>query len=322
MWRGGLGILQVLSMITLRRPDLVHIKVASGGSFVRKLTVGAICRARRVPVLAHVHGGGFDHFLTRSPWWVGRLARWWFSGTAQVVTLSDRWAEKLKPIFPHATMEVLPNPIEVARFDDIAQARFAAPVAIVPPPPEAPRTALFLGDILKRKGVYDLVAAWADVVREFPGARLVIAGTGEREQLKAAAEAAGIAHAVDMPGWVEFEAKRDLLAAADLFVLPSYIEGVPISLLEAMASGLPSVVTPVGGVLDTVDDGCEVRIVPVGDRQALAHAIMQLFASPAYARQMGQAARRRVAEYDIDVYVDKLGAIYDRIIAKAASLST
>jgi glycosyltransferase involved in cell wall biosynthesis len=316
IWRGGVGVFQILSMITLRRPDMVHIKVASGGSFVRKLAVGAICRARGVPVLAHVHGGGFDHFLTHSPPLVARLARWWFGGTAQVLTLSDRWAEKLKPIFPNATIEVLPNPIEVKRFDDLAQARFNLPVPALPPPLDSARTAVFLGDLLPRKGVYDLVAAWAEVVREFPGARLVLAGTGERAELKTAVEAAGMSHAVHLPGWVDFDAKRKLLAEADLFVLPSYIEGVPISLLEAMAAGLPSVLTPVGGVLDTVDDGCEVLIVPVGDRAALARAIVHLLGSPEYARQMGESARRRVAQYDIEVYVDKLSGIYDRIIAQ------
>jgi glycosyltransferase involved in cell wall biosynthesis len=247
---------------------------------------------------------------------VARLARWWFTGTAEVLTLSERWAKRLQPIFPNAFIEVAANPIETARFDDLACARFALPVPDPPPPPDAPRVALFLGDLLPRKGVYDLVAAWVAVVAEFPGARLVLAGTGEKDGLLIAAAAAGVAHAIEFPGWVEPAAKRALLARADLLVLPSYIEGVPISLLEGMAAGLPSVVTPVGGVLDTVTDEREVLVVPAGDRTALARAIVRLFASPALARRMGEAARRKGAEYDIEVYVDHLDAIYERIIAQ------
>jgi glycosyltransferase involved in cell wall biosynthesis len=317
VWRGGLGILQVGSMILVRRPDLVHVKVASGGSFVRKLTVGAICRVRHVPVLAHVHGGGFDHFLTHSPGWVARVARWWFAGTAEVLTLSDRWTERLRPIFPNANIDVAANPIETARYDDIARARFARPLPDAPSPPAAPRTALFLGDLVRRKGVYDLLDAWVQVIAAFPGARLVLAGTGQAADITARATALGIAHAVELPGWVELEEKRRLLGEAEVFVLPSYIEGVPISLLEAMASGLPSIVTPVGGVLDTVTGGQEVLLVPTGEPAALARAVKLLFASPAEARRLGEAAHRRAAEFDIEVYVDRLAASYERIIAKS-----
>ncbi len=313
--RGALGILQVGTMILLRRPDLVHVKVASGGSFARKLTVGALCRARGVPVLAHVHGGGFDRFLATSPRWVSRLARWWFTGTAEVLTLSDRWAARLAPIFPNAHIDVAANPIETRLYEDLARARFADPVG-EPKPADAPRMALFLGDVIQRKGVFDLVEAWAEVVARFPAARLVFAGTGAADAVRAAAAARGIAHAVELPGWVELAEKRRLLGAADLLVLPSYIEGVPISLLEAMASGLPSVVTPVGGVLDTVADELEALIVPVGDRAALARAIERVFESPALARRIGEAAHRKVAEYDIEVYVDHLDAVYERIIAR------
>jgi glycosyltransferase involved in cell wall biosynthesis len=314
-WHGASGIVKVITMIMLRRPDLVHIKVASGGSFVRKVTVGAVCRARGVPVLAHVHGGGFDHFLHRSPAWVGRLARWWFAGTPEVLTLSERWKERLRPIFPNANIGVAPNPIEVVRFDDLAVARFATPLPAAPPPREARRTVLFLGDLLKRKGVFDLVGAWPRVVAEFPGARLVLAGTGLHEELRERTETLGIAQAVELAGWVEHEQKRRLLAEADLFVLPSHIEGAPISLLEAMAAGLPSVVTPVGGVLDVVTDGQEALVVPPGDADALVRAVVRLLGSPREARRLGEAARRRAADFDIEVYVDRLDASYRRIIA-------
>jgi glycosyltransferase involved in cell wall biosynthesis len=316
-WRGGVGILQVGAMILVRRPDLVHVKVASGGSFLRKVTVGAICRVRRVPVLAHVHGGGFDRFMKTAPGWVAGIARWWFAGTAEVLTLSDRWAERLRPIFPNANIDVAANPIETARYDDLAHARFAKPVPDPAPPPEAPRMALFLGDLLRRKGVHDLLEAWVEVVRAYPGARIVFAGTGAAAELAARASALGIAHAIELPGWVELETKRRLLGSADVFVLPSYIEGVPISLLEAMAAGLPSVVTPAGGVLDTVTDGREVLIVPAGDPSAVARAVIRLFDSPAESRRLAIAAHARAAEFDIEVYVDRLAGSYERIIARS-----
>jgi len=306
------GLMLLGGAMIFKRPDLVHVKVASGGSFARKVVVGAMCRLRGVPVLVHVHGGGFDQFVTRSPDPVRRLAHWLLETTPQVLTLSDRWAAKLHTIFPRARIDVLPNPVEVARFDDLARARFAPPGD--DSAPACPPMALFLGDILQRKGVYDLVAAWPQVTRVFPGARLVLAGTGEIDAVRAAADAAGVGEQVELPGWLDLETKHRLLGEATLFALPSYIEGVPISLLEAMAAGLPSVVTPVGGILDTVSDGQEALIVPPGDPEAIANAVLRILQSPALARQLGQHARARVVEFDLPRFAEHLDRVYRRIL--------
>jgi glycosyltransferase involved in cell wall biosynthesis len=312
IYRAAHGLLLLGGAMIFKRPDLVHIKVASGGSFARKVVVGAMCRMRGVPVLVHVHGGGFDQFVTRSPRAVRELAHWLLETTPQVLSLSDRWAAKLHTIFPRARIDVLPNPVEVARYDDLARARFAPPGD--DPAPARPPMVLFLGDLLQRKGVYDLIAAWPQVTRAFPGARLVLAGTGEVEEVRAAAVAAGVGDRVELPGWLDLEAKRRLLGEATLFVLPSYTEGVPISLLEAMAAGLPSVVTPAGGILDTVSDGQEALIVPPGHPEAIASAVLRILQSPALARQLGQNARARVVEYDLPRFAEHLDRVYQRIL--------
>ncbi|MEO6463299.1 MAG: glycosyltransferase [Candidatus Eisenbacteria bacterium] len=317
---GGVGLGKVALGLALRKPDLVHLKVASRGSFARKLIVGGMCRLRGVPVLVHVHGGGFDRFVRESRGPVRRLAHWLLDGTPQVLSLSERWAERLRPLFPRARIDVLINPVEVARFADLCRDRFAA--AGRADEPAAPPTALFLGDLVERKGVYDLVAAWPDVARAVPGARLVLCGSGELDRVRAAARNAGVQDLVDVPGWIGFEEKRRRLREATLFVLPSYIEGVPISLLEAMAAGLPSVVTPVGGVLDAVTDGQEALVVEPGDFTALAQAMIQVLQSRALARALGGSARRRVEAFDITVYAEHLDRIYRMILGSRASAAS
>jgi len=314
VWRGAVGLAAVAGGLVVRRPDLVHLKLASRGSFARKIVVGALSRARGVPVLVHVHGGGFDRFVTSAPAPVRAMARWLLEGNPRVLSLSERWAERLRPLFPRARIEVLSNPVEVERFADLARERFEAHAGGAAPPPRA----LFLGELVERKGVYDLVAAWAEVARAVPGARLVMAGNGEIERVRRAAADAGVAGLVDTPGWVGPEEKRRLLREATLFVLPSFIEGVPISLLEAMAAGLPSVVTPVGGVLDAVTDRQEALVVAPGDRPGLARAIVQVFESPALARALGGTARLRVEAFDVVAYADRLDAIYRELIGRPA----
>jgi glycosyltransferase involved in cell wall biosynthesis len=308
------GMGKIAAALLVRRPDIIQIQVASTGSFARKILVGWMARARRVPMIVRIHGGGFDAFLRRSPAWVLAAARWWLAGADQVIALSERWAERLRPLLPGVTIEVVPNPIEVARYCDLAQARFAKPQW---PEGETPH-ALFLGDVIGRKGVFDLIAAWAEVVRAHPGAKLTIAGTGNMAGARAAAREAGIEDAVQLPGWVTFPEKRRLLADATLFVLPSYVEGVPISLLEAMAAGLPSVVTPVGGVLDAITDGKEALVVDPGDRTALAQALLGLVEQPSRAREMAQFARRRADAFDISVYASGLDVLYHRLLGERA----
>ncbi len=312
LYRGALGIGAIAIGLVVRKPDLIHIKVASRGSFGRKLIVASMARLRGVPVLVHVHGGGFDQFVAESPAVVRALARWLLESTPQVLSLSERWAEKLRPLFPHAHIAVLANPVEVARFAGVARQRFdALDRGAVPP---QPLTALFLGEVLERKGSYDLIAAWPAVVREVPGARLILAGTGELERARAAAEAAGVSEQIDIPGWIGFPDKLKAMAHSSLFVLPSYTEGVPISLLEAMAAGLPSVVTPVGGVLDAVTDGREALVVAPGDRLALASAIIQVFRTPDLGRALAATARQRANDFDVVVYADRLEKIYRGIL--------
>jgi glycosyltransferase involved in cell wall biosynthesis len=314
----GWGVGKIAGALLFRPPDLIQIQVASTGSFARKIVVGSMARARGVPMVVRIHGGGFDQFLARSPGFVLAAARWWLKGADQVIALSERWAERLRPLLPGVTIDVVPNPIEVARFADLAAARFARWRSGEPDP--APH-ALFLGDVIGRKGVFDLIAAWAEVVRRHPAAQLTLAGTGDLEGARAAAKEAGVEANVALKGWVNFPEKRRLLGEATLFVLPSYVEGVPISLLEAMAAGLPSVVTPVGGVLDAITDGEEAFVVAPGDRAALARALLSLVESPARARELAETARRRADAFDITVYAAGLDAVYHRILGARAPLA-
>ncbi|MEP7028049.1 MAG: glycosyltransferase [Candidatus Eisenbacteria bacterium] len=312
-YRAAHGILLLGGAMIFKRPDLVHVKVASGGSFVRKVIVGMMCRLRGVPVLVHVHGGGFDQFVRNSPRLVKALARWLIESHPIVLCLSPRWARKLEELFPRAHVEVMPNPVEVSRFGDLARARFARPVPAAPEDP-AP-IALFLGEVLSRKGVPDLIEAWPRVVRAIPGARLVLAGGGDLAPMQAAARRAGVEARVEFPGWIELAEKRRMLGEATLFVLPSHIEGVPISMLEAMAAGLPCVVTPVGGILDAVSDGREALIVPVGEPEALSQAILRILQSPGLARELGVQGRERVNEFDLPRFAERLDAVYQRVLA-------
>ncbi|MFC1806630.1 glycosyltransferase family 4 protein [Planctomycetota bacterium] len=176
-------------------------------------------------------------------------------------------------------------------------------------PPEAPgvrervRSELALGDgpvlivtsrLHHQKGHRHLFDAAALLREDFPALCLLVVGEGrQRAEVEAHARRAGVAAAVRFLG---FRADvTDLLRAADLFVLPSLLEGLPHTVLEAMAVGLPVVGTAVDGVAEAVADGETGLLVPAADPKALAGAIGRLLADPPLAARMGRAGRERVA---------------------------
>lgn len=155
-------------------------------------------------------------------------------------------------------------------------------------PPEAPVVGT-VGRMVERKGYYDLLEAWPAVLEAHPNAHLLIVGDGpEREGLQARARELGVAETVHLPG------TRDdvpvLLDLMDVFAFPSYFEGLPGALLEAMAVGVPAVTTPVDGNAELVTDGESGLYVPVSDPESLGRQIVRLLSSPEYRRELGNRA--------------------------------
>jgi glycosyltransferase involved in cell wall biosynthesis len=155
--------------------------------------------------------------------------------------------------------------------------------------------AVFVGRLVKEKGLLVLLQAWVLVMQRIRGAALHVVGGGPLEdELRALVRHLGIASSVRFHG--HQQEVLPFLQAADLFVLPSYVEGLSNTLLEAMAVGLPVVATRISGSEDIVDEGKTGFLVPPGEVPALAEAIIALLENPAGAAAMGRQARQRVVQ--------------------------
>jgi glycosyltransferase involved in cell wall biosynthesis len=113
--------------------------------------------------------------------------------------------------------------------------------------------------------------------------------------------------------WVDSKERERLLAESDVFVLPSHAEGVPMSLLEAMAAGLPCITTPVGGIPDVFTHGAEGLLVSPGNPAQLATAMTQLINDEPGRLNAGRRAHERARNHDVHVYARRLAEIYQRI---------
>ena len=156
--------------------------------------------------------------------------------------------------------------------------------------------AVYAGQLQRNKGLDELIDAWKTIVGGWPGARLWIAGEGpHRAALHGRIHALGLSDRVVLAG--PFDCVDDLLAAADLFVLPSPEEDMSVALLEAMAAGLPIVATDNPGNRDVVADGEHALLAGAEDAGAVAAAIGRLLDQPELGSRLGAAARDRVKEH-------------------------
>ena len=194
----------------------------------------------------------------------------------------------------------------------IRPADYTEPLPAVDLPPKAGGgRVLFVARLSLLKGGLVLLDAMEKVAREFSDADLVIAGDGEaRPAMEAKVADAGLSERVHFLGFQSRDAVRAAMADADMLVLPSFAEGVPVVLMEAMASDRPVIASQVAGVSELVEHGVSGFIIPPGDTETLATRIGELLADPDLRARMGTTGRAKVAaEFDIDAETEWLGEL-------------
>lgn len=289
--------LRFAALLAFGNVGLVYVHSASGPSFWRKSLFILPALLMRQPVVFHLHGGGFKRFLEQRCGPLRRgLARWILRRTSRIVVLSDSWRHWMNELLGRDDVLVIPNPVFVSE----SAHREAFPPML-----------LFLGRLSREKGVDDLLRAFALLAKDHPAVRLVCAGDGNQQRVIALAKALGVERALQLPGWVEKEDKEKLLSSAAIFVLPSHIEAMPMSLLEAMAWGVPVVATRVGSVPEVIADGEIGVLVAPGNVAELKSAIDRLLSNPAERERMGMAAKQHVARaFGHKSVMDKMAALF------------
>lgn len=301
------ALFKLLTACLRGRVILLHVHCASRGSFWRKAIYCALANAFGRPYIVHLHGGEFPEFFSQECGAIGRLiVRRTMLQAACVVALTEKWESWLRDTFPGVVVARIGNPVVVS---------------VVPPPiRERGRTVLYLGRMYPEKGVLELIRAASLVCREFPDARFVLAGSATASfmaEMVALVAALELNTQVVFPGWITGAAKDRLLAECDVFVLPSYAEGLPLGLLEAMVAARAVVTTPVGGIPDVVRSGENGMLIPPRNVTALATALVSLLADEPRRRAMGEAARACVIEtFSDQVVFAQIGEMYRKCGAR------
>lgn len=290
------------------RPDLVHIHSGFPTGplgYWLKVTLG-------IPYIMTLHGGEVPGFLPEE---VGTLhkilapaTRVVWNAASAVIAVSDGLRDLSIQAVPSVNnIRVIPNGVDCQYFSPAPAHRGHG----------GPFRLLFVGRVVRQKGLSYLLDALATVKAQRAGDwQLRIVGDGPlRPRLEAQAVQLGIADLVEFTGWLPFERVPVEMQSADLFVLPSIVEGMPLVLLQAMACGLPVVATSVPGSIDLVQPGRNGLLVPAKDASTLAEALSSLFADKASCTGMGKCSREIALTMDWSKIAKSYFTLYQNVLS-------
>jgi glycosyltransferase involved in cell wall biosynthesis len=298
--------------IVFRHVSIVHLNTSlNPRAYWRDLAYLFVARALGARVLYQVHGGKLPaDFFAGSRLLTGFL-RWTLGLPQLVVVLAQCELTAYRQFVPRQQVVVLPNGIDCKPFGAVPTVRSS---------PDKPLKLVFIGRVAREKGLYETLQGMRLAHELGADTRIVIAGSGAEEtRLQRYAQALGIASRVTFAGPVFGTDKVKLLAGADVMMLPSYSEGLPYALLEAMAAGIPVIATPVGAIPDVVAEGIHGSLVPPRDGKAIAEALAILAGDREKLSWMSRACRRRIrAAFSIERLAQEFSFHYARLIGQVS----
>lgn len=304
LWKVLLGRLQ-------GRVAGVHINMAERLSLFRKCVLLLWSRALGVPVVLHLHAAQLHHFYATLPAPVRAFVRWTFARATRCVVLGKAAQDFVvrELAVPQARVEIINNGV---------------------PEPSLPRQPLsaqgararvfFLGNLSERKGVSDLLQALSLSEQAAQGkVDVVFAGGGDVDAYTAKARQLKIDGFTRFVGWADQKQAAQWMASSDVLVLPSYDEGLPLVILEALAYGVAVICTPVGEIPFNLKDGHEALFVPPGDTRALAAALDRVLGQPEFRHALerhGHALYQR--GFSLSHFSDSIADVHRRCFGVSA----
>ena len=275
------------------------------GSFFRKYYVTKLCKKNSKKVIIHLHGSEFKDFYYSGDENRKAKIQELFNLADVTIVLGESWREFITSISPKANVVIVNNAVKIPDIDEKK--------------PHERVTFLFLGALIKRKGVMDLLQATKQLVNEgVTSFKVLIAGSGAEEQsLKSYVTENSLSNFVDFLGQVENDDKPGLFEKSDVLVLPSYNEGLPIAILEAMSYGLPIISTNVGSISEAVENDKNGYLFFPGNVDDMHDGMKQLVLSKDKWNVYSKNSRKyAINKFSEDVYFNKMEIIYRELIKR------
>ena len=285
--------LQYVLKVVWWRPNLTMIHVGSNASLYRKAVFITVADWLGQRVVTHFHAGDFDHYYEQQSNLGRRFIQTGLRRSHKLIAVSQAAAQRLRQLLPDADIVMIPNGIKTQEFAPIVRER------------DGYVRVLFVGGMGKLKGENDLIQALGLAAKRAPQLRISLLGHGA-EGVATLCDECGIHSHIEHLGPVPHAERAQFFRNADIFVLPSYGEGMPMAVLEAMAAGLPVIATHVGGIPELITHGAEGFLIRPGDIQDLAERIVRLANDQNLRSQMGQLALKKVQQFEEQHVMERL----------------
>jgi len=297
-----------LILLFKTRPYFVHINTASYRSFFWNSIFLILSKLFLRSTILHIHGGGFASFYKESNHVRKFLIRKILHITDNIIALSSSWKKVLSLLVSEHKISVIPNGVNVMSFNTIKASRnefhFSSNSLVVS----------FMGSLTEDKGIYDILKAIPLVTRQKENCVFAFAGRAD-DTVCNSFKLKDIKEHIFFLGELFGDKKIRFLLSSDIFLLPSYVEGLPIVLLEAMAAGLPVVSTPVGAIPELVKEDCNGYLIAPGDYNALATKILTLAEDENLRKKMGLNNSKKMAnQYDFRIISAKIERLYEQLM--------
>jgi glycosyltransferase involved in cell wall biosynthesis len=283
------------------RLGVVHLNLAERGSVYRKAVLLAATKLVGGRVLLHLHAAQIVQFHGSMGAGGRSLLQWMFRSADHCVVLGEVWRRWVID-----AMAVRPSRIGVIYNGVPATTPTMRSISN-----DGCFRLLFVGNLLERKGVRDLLSSLTTPAVRSRNIHLTMAGGGPVDAYRAITADLGIADRVTFTGWISQEDARALMVNSDALILPAYDEGLPLVVLEALASGTPVICTPVGSLPEVLQDGHTALFVTPGDQDGIAEAIASLIDRPHLAAELsaaGEALYHRL--FTMDAFAEAVGSVY------------
>lgn len=293
---------QFLWRLIRQKPQIVHLNTSMDPKgYWRDLVYLLIARTLGKKIVYQVHGGALPQQFFENNRLMSILLRQVLRSADVVVLLGQEMLHAYRNFSPDLHLEVIPNAIELGVDPEWKRIISTG---------DRPLCLAYVGRLAESKGIFEIVDALGILDKHGKNMQLIIAGDGPDEaRLRNRVETLGLQHRVKFVGVVYGAEKDRVWNESDLFVFPTYCEGLPYALLESMAARTPPLASPVGAIPDVMEDGVHGLFVPPRNPQALADAVGRLDDDRAWIHRMGELGRQRIVNH---YSIDRLAADFCR----------
>lgn len=301
------SIKSYLRFKTLKKTySIYHIHMASYGSTYRKGLYIKYLKRKKSKIILHVHGAEYLKFYKESNAYKKKKIKKLWEACDAVIVLSEQWKKEFVKIFSGCNIYPVKNGINNKIYEDcIVDLKYVS------------SEFLFLGRLGERKGIYDLIDAIHSAINENNRIHCYIAGDGEIDKVSRIIQEKKLESNCTVLGWIGCQEKKAIFSKIGTVILPSYNEGLPMTIIEGMAAGKVIISTEVGAIPEVVKNKENGILIKPGDVNSLRDAILRISSDKAFDQYCSKMNIGKIQEeYSNEIFSKSLSEVFDNVLGK------